>query len=484
MRIAEDVLKRPDGSEVKALVIHEVCEHDLLNEIAACAHFVRLDEMTMTWQPADPTLTHVRVLKGKEFRLGLPRLSGVMATPLLLPDGRLIDKPGYDPGSELYFNPLGAVFPKITEKPSRDDALDALATLNELLVDFPFVDEPSKSVALAALLTGVIRRGLPTAPGIGFDAPEPGTGKSYLMDLISLLATGQTAPVIAAAGDDTELEKRLDGLLFKGVAVIAIDNISRQLECDKLNQIMTQETVTIRVLGSTKDMPTVTPGAIVLLDGNNLRIVNDTQRRFLLCSMDAKMERPETRTFKTNPAKLIKENRGKYVAAALTIVRAFMVSGEKAKGSPFGSYETWCMMVREPLIWLGRDDPVATQETIRAKGPKLGSRKSLVEVWHECFGDHPKTVKQVIDDAIERDPPPEGVKDGKEGPLTRPWRYGPLAEIAGGRGGGIDARRLGIWLSREEGRVVDRMRFERHGVSHHAACWRLVTIETKPDEPF
>ena len=38
-------------------------------------------------------------------------------------------------------------------------------------------------------------------------------------------------------------------------------------------------------------------------------------------------------------------------------------------------------MVREPLIWLGRDDPVATQETIRAKDPKRGSRKSLVEAW-------------------------------------------------------------------------------------------------------
>ena len=297
MRIAEDILKRPDGSEMKALIIHEVGEHDLLNEIAACAHFVRPDEMTMTWQPADPTLTHVRVLKGKEFRLGLPRLSGVMATPLLLPDGRLIDKPGYDPGSELYFNPLGAVFPKIADKPSRADALARSRRSMNCLSIF-HLSITFHSVALAALLTGVIRRGLPTAPGIGFDAPEPGTGKSYLMDLISLLATGQTAPVIAAGGDDTELEKRLDGLLFKGVAVIAIDNISRQLECDKLNQIMTQETVTIRVLGSTKDMPTVTPGAIVLLDGNNLRIVSDTQRRFLLCSMDAKMERPETRTFK------------------------------------------------------------------------------------------------------------------------------------------------------------------------------------------
>ena len=42
-----------------------------------------------------------------------------------------------------------------------------------------------------------------------FDAPEAGSGKSYLVDLASTIATGEIAPVIAAGRNEEETEKRL-----------------------------------------------------------------------------------------------------------------------------------------------------------------------------------------------------------------------------------------------------------------------------------
>jgi putative DNA primase/helicase len=54
-----------------------------------------------------------------------------------------------------------------------------------------------RSVALSGILTALDRRAMMTAPLHAFTAPAPRTGKSLLVDIASLLATGQLAPVIA-----------------------------------------------------------------------------------------------------------------------------------------------------------------------------------------------------------------------------------------------------------------------------------------------
>jgi hypothetical protein len=143
VRIGEETFKRPDGTETTALVIHEVSDHALLKDIASAARFEKFDKREGRWVPADPTLTHVKCLQGKQYALCLPPLAGIITTPLLLRDGRLIDQPGYDVRTGLFFEPLGTVFPPIPERPTQEDAIAALAILDGLLCEFPFVDEPS-----------------------------------------------------------------------------------------------------------------------------------------------------------------------------------------------------------------------------------------------------------------------------------------------------------------------------------------------------
>ena len=88
--------------------------------------------------------------------------------------------------------------PPLLPKPTRDDALVALAFLEDLLVEFPFVDDPSKSVALSGLITAVVRGAISVSPLHAFRAPAPGTGKSYLVDVICSIVTGRLFTVIAA----------------------------------------------------------------------------------------------------------------------------------------------------------------------------------------------------------------------------------------------------------------------------------------------
>ena len=60
-----------------------------------------------------------------------------------------------------------------------------------LIKTFPFVAPCDRSVALAGMLTALDRLSMDTAPLIAFTAPTAGTGKSLLVDIIAVLATGR-----------------------------------------------------------------------------------------------------------------------------------------------------------------------------------------------------------------------------------------------------------------------------------------------------
>ena len=111
--------------------------------------------------------------------------------------------------------------PPIKERPTVEDARAALAALKELLVEFPFVSDLDRAVALAAILTATLRGGFDVAPMFLFLAHAAGTGKSYLVNLISTLVHGRPCPVITASNNKEEMEKRLGSLLLEGAPIIS-----------------------------------------------------------------------------------------------------------------------------------------------------------------------------------------------------------------------------------------------------------------------
>src|SRR4029450_4420535 len=84
----------------------------------------------------------------------------------------------------------------IPENPTRDDALRAVALLEGLLTEFPLVDDVARAVALSAFITPVVRGAFPVAPMHVATAPVPSSGKSYLFDTVSAIATSQAMPGI------------------------------------------------------------------------------------------------------------------------------------------------------------------------------------------------------------------------------------------------------------------------------------------------
>jgi len=61
------------------------------------------------------------------------------------------------------------------------------------------------------------------SPLHAFDAPKPGTGKTLLVNLASMIATGRNAEMLSETGDREEMRKRITALLLSGASMAVIE---------------------------------------------------------------------------------------------------------------------------------------------------------------------------------------------------------------------------------------------------------------------
>jgi putative DNA primase/helicase len=393
---------------------------------------------------------------------GLPPLIGIIEAPTVLPNGRLIQRVGYDVESGLIFDPGATRFPNIPERPTREDARAALEFLQKPLEKFPFVDGAAKSVAIAAILTALVRRGLRAAPMICFSAPKPASGKTLLATLPSYIATGRIPYIMPPLDDPNEERKRLLATLSECPAVVLIDNVERAFRSSAMCIVLTEPTFSDRVLGSTDNRSSDTNVTFVCT-GNNLVLAGDLSSRGIKCEIDPACEKPDARAFDLNLHEWVPANRGHLAAAALTIVMAYLAAGSPKPEVPnFARFEEWQSLCRYPLIWLGCADPCTTREGVAGVDPVQTQLKALLAAWYDCFDETPVTVKVACKSAHE------GLLDAME-------------SIANEKGG-INVRRLGNFIARHERRIEGGLRFERAYVDGHAIRWKSVPIELRQRE--
>ena len=108
------------------------------------------------------------------------------------------------------------------------------------------------------------------------------------------------------------------------------------------------------------------------------------------------VERPENRTFPFDPVQRVLIDRGGYIAAAMTIVRAYLAAGCPGKLNPLASFSLWSDNVRSPLVWLGCADPAEAIRSVRENDPVLTTLQQVLECWHKTVGSEEKTAQQLI----------------------------------------------------------------------------------------
>ena len=456
-----------DQQRILAKQILPLGDHRILELLMSAAHFEKWDARADAFVPANAAMTVVKALEQRRGAFRLPPLTGLINAPTMRSDGSLLTVPGYDAATGLLYDPGDEEFPKVPDQPDRAAAETALQSLEDLIGDFPFVADADRSVTLAAMLTASCRRSVRTAPAFLFDAPVAGSGKSKLVDIASVMASGREAGVISLGRDEAETEKRLASLLLSG-SPIAIDNVEAGLGGDLLCQLLTQTSVRMRVLGrsETPELPT---SVLVTVTGNNLVLVGDMTRRALICRLDPGVERPELREFAFEPVGKAKAARGAYLVDALTVLRAYHVAGRPRQTGPLGSFEEWSDLIRGALVWLGRADPVSTMEQGRAGDPQLESLRTVMHEWRRAIGIEQIAASDLAQRASERER--SFIDDGKAA-FRHPALREALLGVAG-EGGFINIRRLGKWLGKNKDRVIDGLRFEVASSVSGVARWHL-----------
>jgi putative DNA primase/helicase len=404
-----------------------------------------------------------------------PRVSGVITSPTIRFDGSILSEPGYDYATQLYhaMNP-NLKLPPIRERPSKEDAINALALLDGLLTEFPFADsDVDKSVALSALITPVIRAAIDACPMHAIRAPEYGSGKSYLVNLVSAIATGAPWPVTTAGRDEAETDKRLDAALLKCQPIISLDNVNEVLCSDKLAVAVEQPMINIRVLGFSKTVD-VENKACFFATGCNMTVRGDMVRRTLLCSIDPNEETPEKRTFNRNPYQEIIADRGAYIAAAITIVRAYLNAGSpEVQYIKLVSFDAWSRLVQRPLIWLGRADPVRSVAISEECDPDRSSISEVLAAWHNALGDEPCTLKSLAAKVQAKE------NDSYTSDFLNPDLREALMNIAPNRDGTLDTKKLAGWLRKNAGKILGGMKAVQAGRDSHTqkALWKVIRVQ-------
>ena len=259
--------------------------------------------------------------------------------------------------------------------------------------------------------------------------------------------------------------------------VISLDNLSDPLGGDLLCQAVERPLIRLRALGSS-EMIEIESRASVFATGNNMTVQGDMTRRALLAHIDPEEERPEDREFTFDPVQRVLQDRGKYVAACLTLVRAFIASGEKPVKPKLASYGAWSDLVRSALTWLGCADPVLSIGEARASDPVLDGLRQVIAAWEGLFGDAACTVSAVISCLGEHPPELELSTEKAAEKAKQDVLRTALMQVAANRGGHLDSQRMGKWLRQSKGRIVDGKRFTIPAkAGGGAATWAVSTVK-------
>ena len=470
VHIVQPKVRRDDDKTEELEHIETIGLAALRAEACKVARFEKYDVRSDDFRPIDPPKPIVEAFNQAPRWRGIRDLVQLVGAPLLRRNGSLLSAAGYDSATGLYLtHPLPV---RVPDRPTDEEVQRANEELTGLFSSFAYSDPEGLSglglaVSLAALIAAILRPTLRSAPAIAISAPAPGTGKSYLANVIAAAATGERAVAVATGTKPEEFEKALAAALLAGRPLISLDNMTLPLGGQLLNMILTEREVAVRILGLSKGV-TLPAAPTILATGNNLRIAGDVGRRTLMIRLDAKVERPEQRSFDGDPLGETLTRRAQIVSAALTIVRWHLNRRDPALPfeKSFAGFDDWSARVRAALVALGHRDPVDALDVARGTDEGMEQLRTLIYLWREVLGDQAVTANDAIARAFLIDLP--------SGKRTYPEFAAAIAAVAGdAEGKPRDGKRLGKYLARVEGRIVAGYRFGRTGQFNRAVTWQL-----------
>ena len=380
-REANDGVVRPEGSATIAQV-------PVANLRERMTRYASFESMTKNGEivPARPAAWLVSGVDARGEWSGIRHLLGVSDAPILRADGTVWQTPGYDSETRVLFDPpAGVDFPSIHPDVDADDASAALDALLEIVEDFRFESDDHRAAWLAAMLTPLARFAFSgPSPLFLIDANVRGAGKGLLTQTIGQVVMGREMPVSSYAHDSEEMRKKITSLAIAGDRMVLLDNLEGNFGNDALDRALTSTRWKDRILGKSEqvDLPLL---PVWYGTGNNVQVAADTTRRIIHIRLDVLEENPEDRTDFKHPDLIawLKQERGRLLGAALTILSAYIRAGmPKQNVTPYGSFEGWSRLVREAVVWVGLPDPCLTRVRLAESADTIADALAqLIDAW-------------------------------------------------------------------------------------------------------
>jgi hypothetical protein len=432
--------------------------------------------------PTFPPIEVVKDIMNLPEWYTIPPITGIVEVPIVLTDGGLVLKQGYDRKTRLFYAPApDLVIPAIPDRPGKADVDRAVALIEEIFVDFPFVDGPSKANMIGALLTAVLRPMiLGPVPMAIIDKPQAGTGATLLSEVIATVATGRSAALMTAPEDDAAWRKAITASLSQGRNLAIVDNVETKLYTASLAAVLTSNTWTDRRFGKNDEMITLPHTMFWISTGNNLQLGGDLPRRCFWIRLDAQSARPWQRTDYRHPDLMpwIARERGRILGAILTIVRGWILAGRpkpSAAAPRMGGFDGWRDTIGGILECCGVPGFLLNTEEMYAQADLDGPQwEAFLEKWFTIWGVRPVTVAE-IQSQMQREGDSLNVAYGSD----RLVDYLPdaLADALSGKKN--FARVLGHSLSKMNGRKFLNGLTLRKGKDSHSkvAAWTVLKTE-------
>jgi hypothetical protein len=352
-----------------------------------------------------------RIIASRKHWPGIRPLVAVAECPFPRPDGSIVDRPGYDESTAVYYSPsIG--FPEIPLRPTRADARQCWARIARFVRHFPFAGEDDRVVYLAGAFNVLARHGvIGPMPGVAVNGNKAGTGKGLMIDAMTIPGTGRIAPVSKYPYDDQEAGKVKTSIVRSGKTVVSFDNLAEgsRYGGEDVDSLLTARITDDRILGSSENTGEMIVRIACFVNGNNIESMKDAWRRWMVINLVTNLEHPEQRDDikdeDGNPEKdidvLMLENRGEIVRDMLTILRAHALEGWPNGGwAPLGSFGDWDRVVRG-AVWFATDrDCLGTQraaaEASQDRRDKLGLLEGFWELPGAKEGERGVTASEAV----------------------------------------------------------------------------------------
>jgi hypothetical protein len=328
----------------------------------------------------------------------IPVIERITTIPILRPDGSIVETTGYDEVTKSYYYPLRPI-PAIPANPTRDEMHESITLIRDILGEFPYADEASFANAIALALTPILRLSLDSVPLALISANKQGTGKSFLTNVLMYMSMGRWPATTNAPTTEEEWGKKLTSMISGGDPVIVFDNVKIKLESSALENALTSQNWTDRILGQSRT-GSWPQRATWIANGNNLTTGDETIRRCYMISLMANDARPwENRTFKYDLKTWLPEHFGEVVRALLIIIRAWYQAGKPITlGRRIGGFEQWSTTLGSILAFAGITGFLANQDALYDKADTDTPQwENFLTVWYERWGDKPITVRDLVD---------------------------------------------------------------------------------------